>query len=949
MSRWPILFCVLVMFQRDAAFGQTSQVVPEQSGPVQSPQVHTNAPQAPQTRRRRGFRAAGPPTLGLEQGTNEFDTPDFTLKLLKASQTVAALEPKGGDGFDFTPADQLGVRTGDRFYQLGDLTLRVREGTNGDWQNISTAAARKPVTALSVSGSTLAAADLAPTLPEDCPLQITRSWVVDNGKLVLKFDLKNKSSSPVEIGALGIPLIFNNLITDFTRNRPRSLDQAHRICSFTDPAICMDAGYVQVTRLNGHGPALVVVEDGKTPLEAFNPLHDDLTPRSQTFEGFYEWTVHSLAFAENEWKNAQPWDAPTAETIAPGATRTFGLKFLAAPEIQDIEKTLAANNRPVAVGVPGYIVPMDLDARLFLNYGARVKSVDVAPEGAISVSKDTPTKDGWKAYTLRGKKWGRSRLTITYDDGLVQTISYDVIKPEVETVADLGNFLFTKQWFTDTNDPFHRAPSVMTYDRGHDRIVTQDSRAWIAGLEDEGGAGSWVAAAMKEFGEPNPDEVAKFEQFVDGVLWGGIQYKDGPLKYGVRKSMFYYDTNAFPNYYDSNIRYGGWTSWSKRDAERIDRAYNYPHVAAAYWSMYRLARNHPGMVTNHPWDWYLEQAYQTTKFLFKRDSNDRSMVGYIDTGLMEGDIFVLILKDLKREGWTDKASEVERDMKERAEVWKSRAYPFGSEMAWDSTGQEEVYAWTKYFGYDDKSEVSLDSILGYMPLVPNWGYNGDARRYWDFYYGAAPGGQLERQIHHYGSGINSIPVLAAYRERPDDFYLLRLGYAGTMAPLSNIDPDGFAAAAFHSSPSLMRWDTYSGDYGPNFFGHALNTATYIIDHPEFGWLAFGGNAKSSGNKVTVQPLDSFRRRIYIAPVGLWLTLDAGKFEGVEYNAKTHAVRLELSPQTRFTPQARLRIEQPAKISGIGTYHPRETFVNERDAFTIPLKAKSTWVELSETH
>jgi len=936
------------MLQSNAGFGQTSQAVPEQSGPVQSPQVHTNAPQAPQTPRRRGPRSAGPPTLGLEQGTNSFDTPDFTLKLVIASQTVAALEPKGGDGFDFTPADQLGVRTGDRFYHLGDITMRVRTDANGDWQNISTATARKAVTALPVSGNTLATADLAPTLPEDCPLQITRSWVLDNGKLVLKFDLKNKSASPVEIGALGIPLIFNNLITDFTRNRPRSLDQAHRICSFTDPAICMDAGYVQVTRLNGHGPALVVVEEGRTPLEAYNPLHDDRTARSQTFEGFYEWTVHSLAFAENEWKNAQPWDAPTSEMIAPGATRTLGLKFLVAPEIRDIEKTLAANNRPVAVGVPGYIVPMDLDARLFLNYAANVKSVDVAPEGAISVSKDSPTRDGWKAYTLRGKKWGRSRLTITYDDGLVQTISYDVIKPEVEAVANLGNFLFTKQWFTDTNDPFHRAPSVMTYDRGHDRIVTQDARAWIAGLQDEGGSGSWVAAAMKEFGEPDKDEVAKFEQFVDGVLWGGIQYKDGPLKYGVRKSMFYYDTNEFPAYYDPKIHYGGWTSWSKRDAERIDRAYNYPHVAVAYWSMYRLARNHPQLVTNHAWDWYLEQAYQTTKFLFKRDSDDRSMVGYIDTGLMEGDIFVLIVKDLKREGWTDKATELENDMKERVDVWKSRAYPFGSEMAWDSTGQEEVYAWTKYFGYDDKGEVSLDSILGYMPLVPNWGYNGNARRYWDFYYGAAPGGQLERQIHHYGSGINAIPVLAAYRERPDDFYLLRLGYAGTMAPLSNIDPDGFAAAAFHSSPSLMRWDTYSGDYGPNFFGHALNTATYIVDNPEFGWLAFGGNLKASGNKVTVQTLDSFRRRIYIAPAGLWLTLDAGTFESFEYNAKTRAVRLELSPQDQFTPRARLRIEQPAKISGVATYHPRESFVNERDAFTIPLKTKPTWVELSES-
>ena len=875
----------------------------------------------------------------------EFETPDFTLKLVKASQTVTALQPKGAEGFDFTPSDQLEARTGDRFYHLGDLTLRLRQGTNGDWQNFSTATERKPVMALPASGDILAAADLTPTLPADCPLRITRSWGLENGRLVLKFELKNKTQQPVQIGGLGIPLIFNNLITDFNRSRPRTLDQAHKVCSFSDPAICMDAGYVQVTRLNGKGPALLVVEDNRTPLEAYNPLRDDRTPRSQTFEGFYEWTVHSLAFAENEWKKAQPWNTPTSEMLAPGEVKTFGLQFLVAPEIRDIEKTLTANHRPVAVGIPGYIVPMDVDARLFLNYASKIKSVKVEPEGAIAVSKDASGKNGWKSFTLRGKKWGRARLVVNYEDGLVQTIGYDVIKPEAEAVADLGNFLFTKQWFTDTNDPFHRAPSVMTYDRGHDRIVTQDARAWIAGLQDEGGAGSWVAAAMKEFGEPKKEEVEKFQQFVDGVLWGGIQYKDGDLKYGVRKSMFYYDTNAFPAYYDQTIRYGGWTSWSRRDAERIDRAYNYPHVVAAYWSMYRLARNHTGLVTNHPWDWYLEQAYQTTKFLFKRGADGQSLVGYIDTGLMEGDIFVLLLKDLKREGWAEKASAIERGMKVRADEWKSRAYPFGSEMAWDSTGQEEVYAWTKYFGYDDKGEVSLNSILGYMPLVPNWGYNGNARRYWDFYYGAAPGGQLERQIHHYGSGINAIPVLAAYRERPDDFYLLRLGYAGTMAPLSNIDPDGFAAAAFHSSPSLMKWDTYSGDYGPNFFGHALNTATYVVKHTEFGWLAFGGNVKTSGNWVKVRPLDSFRRRIYLAPSGLWLTLDAGTFESVEFNAKTRAVRLELSPQTPFAYQARLRIEQPAKISG--TYHPREPFTNERDAFTIPLRDKATWIELSD--
>src|SRR5678810_1110135 len=62
-------------------------------------------------------RGAPPPapTLGLSEGTLDFDTPDFTLKLVKASQTIAALEPKGGNGFDFTPADRLDARASDRF------------------------------------------------------------------------------------------------------------------------------------------------------------------------------------------------------------------------------------------------------------------------------------------------------------------------------------------------------------------------------------------------------------------------------------------------------------------------------------------------------------------------------------------------------------------------------------------------------------------------------------------------------------------------------------------------------------------------------------------------------------------------------------------------------------------------------------------------------------------
>ena len=895
--------------------------------------------------------------LGLEDGTLSFDTPDFTLKLVKDSQTVAALLPKNADGFDFTPSDRLEKRAADGFNHLGDLTLRVRKGKAEAWRDYATSAARKPVTALPTMSASptisalrtmsalptvnavLAYADLSPTLPPDIPLHITRSWLVENGKLVLRFDIKNLANQPVEIGALGIPLVFNNIISD------RSLSEAHEKCAFFDPYIGQDAGYLQVTRLSGKGPALVVVPDGKTPFEAYRLLDEPVRP-NQTFEGTFAWMAHSQAYAENEWAGVQQWNPPTLQVLAAGQTRSYGVKFLLSPQIRDIEETLAANKRPVAVGIPGYILPQDLNARLFLNYAPNVKALEVEPKGAIAITRNADAKNGWKSYTVRGQGWGRARLTVTYEDGTKQAISYYVTKPAAAAVSDLGHFLFTKQWFVDPNDPFGRSPSVISYDREADKQLVQETRAWIAGLGDEGGSGSWLAAAMKEFGQPNPTEVAQYEQFVNEVLWGNLQFSEGPEKWGVRKTTFYYDPKKLPDFhYDPKIDGRSWTNWNYDVSQDIGRGYNYPHVVAAYWAMYRIARNHPGLVKSHDWQWYLNQAYETTNFAFGRKANGQRNVGYVELGLMDGTVFLELLKDLKRENWDARANRVEALMRERAERWKGEEYPFGSEMAWDSTGQEEVYDWCDYFGYDDKAQVSLNSILGYMPTLPHWGYNGNARRYWDFLYGGKLS-RIERQLHHYGSGLNAIPMLDAYRENPQDYYLLRVGYGGTMGALTNIDRGGFASVAFHSFPSTLKWDAYSGDYGPNFFGHAINTATYLINHPDFGWQSFGGNVSTDGDWVAVAPRDSFRQRVYLAPRGLWLNLDAGNFLQVRLNTRSGAVRVQLPAATPFTPQARLRIEQPAKIDGVGTYRPNKTFPQQNGIYEIALGKTATWIELT---
>jgi hypothetical protein len=226
-------------------------------------------------------------TLGIAEVYQKFSTPDFKLTLVKASQTVAGLRPLGNLNFDFTPSDRLEIRDKDGLYHLGDINIRTKEA-NGIWKNYSTAAKRAIVKPLKVSGNVLSAADLSNTLPGDIPISVNRYYELDNDHLVIRFELINKHNEPIEIGALGIPMIFNNILEG------KSLVETHSQNVFFDPYIGKDAGYLEVKRLTGEGPVLLVIPKENMSFEAYRPLLDDPTPRSIVFEGFHEWMVYSV-------------------------------------------------------------------------------------------------------------------------------------------------------------------------------------------------------------------------------------------------------------------------------------------------------------------------------------------------------------------------------------------------------------------------------------------------------------------------------------------------------------------------------------------------------------------------------------------------------------------------------------------------------------------------------
>jgi hypothetical protein len=623
----------------------------------------------------------GQDDLGLENGAVRFEAGSLKGDILETSQILASLNTSGTN-FNFLPTDYLPYLTANGVYHLGDVTFRYRTPSFEPWTSIDSASTRKPVASLrNSSAHVVVASDLTPTFPNGLPVRVTREWLRYDQDFALRFNLTNHANTSIELGSLGMPISINNIFTN------RTAEETQDLCSLADPYIGLDAGYVRVSHLRGTGNALVITPLGSTPFEAWRFLEEpsgEFGYQSQTYEGNYEWQVHSLAYAQSEWNSSLPWNAPTSKILQPGETYSVGLRFSVAEELAKIENTVVRTQTPLAVGIPGYIVPTGSTAKLYLNYSSPVKSLDT--EGAFDVSS---SGDAYR-LTPTASSWGRARVTITYQDGKVQTVHYFIPKAAPETLAGLGQFFTTAAHFTNASDPFSRAPSIMTYDREENKIVEQDGRVWFAGLSDEAGTGAYLATAMKQFIQPVSEELGIMDDFVHDTMVGTLQQNGS---FGVIASAFYYEPDAVDFEYDPAIDYSTWAAWSRTRAYTTRRAYNYIHPTATYWMLYRIARDYPDHQLRAGWSWYLGRAVNTTQYCL---ADEAANCDYGLVGLMGEWVVGELLEDLKREEMVAEVAALEASMRFRANNWENETVPYGSEMAWDSTGQEGVYYWTEY-------------------------------------------------------------------------------------------------------------------------------------------------------------------------------------------------------------------------------------------------------------
>ena len=832
-----------------------------------------------------------------------FNTTNWSGELEEGTGVLKSLRPASNTSFDFSPSDVWVNITADRTYHTGDLNLRWQD-ENGRWTDGSTAWLRNTTFKdLGSSGGAVQTWDISASFPTS-GLQITRQWSEFDGDVVLSFNVTNSNSTAVTVGGLGMPMEVNNIFSH------REAIDTINTCSFIEPYIGLQAGYARVTSLTGKGPNMIATPlNGDTKLEAWNFLYQNVSTYTQyqtaAYEGNFAWEIYTGGYSDSYWAGTEQWNDPTALTLQPGESKTFGVRFSPAGEVQDIEADINNLGLPTVIGLPSYVLARDVVGSMYVNHSSPVKGIQVCPDGALTFGDiDQAPAQPWTGYSVTPSSsyFGRAKVLISYEDGITQSVHYWVGDSATDAITKYGQFLSNNQWYTNEQDPWRRGPSFMTYQRTSNDFVLQDARTWIAGLMDEAGAGPWVGLGLKQVIQPDAGEIDKLETFINKTVWGTVQHTEGDTKYGVQRSLFYYQPDQAPAYpgYTYSPEFAFLTFSNAEFQTAIDRSFNYVWLSILYWSMYRVGRESPGVLQQQSGEWYLQQAYHTVNFTYTQYPNGDNHTSSTDQGLMGSSLWGYLIDDLRYEDMSDEAGYLVDKMQEIQAYWAAKDAPYGSEQPWDCTAQESVYYWSVYFNDSASALKTVDSVHGFDHAIPHWGYNGNARRYWDF--GTAGQYSLsrsERQIHHYGSAFNSIPLLDWYRRSedhtsPSALYDLRVGYGGHSAALSNIAQDGFGSMAFHAWPDTLKWDNYTGDYGPSFVGHFLSSSSFLVNFPEFGWHAFGGNLEQDKGAYTVWPTAALARRFFVAEWGLDVQIDVGRVHHYTFEpeAKTLYVAVE---------------------------------------------------------
>lgn len=291
-----------------------------------------------------------------------------------------------------------------------------------------------------------------------------------------------------------------------------------------------------------------------------------------------------------------------------------------------------------------------------------------------------------------------------------------------------------------------------------------------------------------------------------------------------------------------------------------------------------------------------------------------------------------MIEALYAEGMDEEAFNLqERFAWNKANNCINATYPYGSEFAYDNTGEEGAFAaiqaLTKYWPDSDaaKNAYSAMSMANHKTramrgIQPTWYQYADpvfigGESWWNFQYTASLAGSIMDDWMRYeeleDGDTTAWAARVNYAAKISNFNAINMGqisdkYVGNVSWRYNMYKGGYGAMNVNDGGTRVMnngWQDFSGESDEGLYGSLLRISADVVNDPIFGLYGYGANVTADETSYTVVPTDGFGKRVNILDQKIYVettqdTITSAKFamdgSSIELNVKGYTAASHVS-------------------------------------------------------
>lgn len=730
-----------------------------------------------------------------------------------------------------------------------------------------------------------------------------------NGGIFWDLSLENEGAAEIEVRRLGLPLMMDQYFRNDSQFKYEKNVMRHTCVSHNSSVIYW-------SHSSGQMPLLLFQTIDNTALTAFDTDTSGKFGHYSTFGEAFEGCFNVYLYHEPIATSHIPCETLI---LQPGERRQFHFRFSVCGSIEDMVDDIERQGNLAVKLLPGMVAPIG-DALTMLvrcKYPVAVHAIGgVTGEAEQHVQADSVVpRDSIDSlnqrYCITLHSCGIREFHLTYqpEDGICRTVKIQMFgtEPLADMISDHARFIAEKQFESDESDPCYHG--LLMWDMITARRVNSTHNPhgadWMRGGSDEIGLVSGLFLSEKNLYQPDEGQIRVLDSYVKDFIEERLTEQPG---YRVHRMVPWYKM------FDDNTGAG---------ADDVWRAFNYVHVINTYYNMYRIASLYQFDFLSSP-KHYILQAYHYTKAMFSFWMFPDG-VGAAEYGNMGEMTLPLYLADtLRKEGFSQEANDIDEIVRKKADCFLQRLYPFGSEMAYDTTAYEAVYAYGKAGKYPRVMSAAVRAALGNRGRQPVWYlYQTDVRgggdthwndsymtqlAAWTFYDWMFEEGHVTQELVEawyaaYLAGWALYNSGGCWDHREENRGASGWIITGAMGHFS-----GIIQTPWQKDPYRYGCVACSGESALGYYAALKVAASVVYAHSAAGMYGFGCDVQETENGTTVIPKDGVRRRIYHIPQDWAVRIDRDQLSRV-CRAKDGTFTLELKNWTGDAHETTLLLRQ----------------------------------------